>query len=102
MDTFDVRVQLAISDDREHMREIRSTVDGGNLADEPVESGNEPRLSHMSMNERAFPIIGVESVGATRVFYEALRFSQTYRFPSDREPEHLSMSRGGRASASVR
>jgi lactoylglutathione lyase len=46
------------------------------------------------MSERAFPIIGVENVSATRSFYEELGFSQTYRFPPDGEPEYVTMTRG--------
>jgi lactoylglutathione lyase len=46
------------------------------------------------VSERAFPIIGVESVSATRTFYEALGFSQTYQFPANGEPEFVTMSRG--------
>ena len=46
------------------------------------------------MNERAFPIIGVENVEVTRAFYEALGFRQTYRFPADGEPVYVTMSRG--------
>lgn len=48
----------------------------------------------MSMSERAFPIIRVENVSVTRTFYEALGFSQTYRFPADGNPEYITMSRG--------
>lgn len=46
------------------------------------------------MSERAFPIIGVQNVSATRAFYEALGFSQTYQFPADGQPEYVTMSRG--------
>ena len=48
----------------------------------------------MSTIDRAFPIIGVESVSATRAFYEAIGFSQTYRFPADGQPSYVTMSRG--------
>lgn len=47
-----------------------------------------------NMSERAFPILAVESVSATRGFYEALGFFETYRFPADGEPGYVTMSRG--------
>jgi lactoylglutathione lyase len=59
-----------------------------------MSSEHEPGLSNVTRNERAFPILGVESVSATRAFYEALGFSQTYRFPADGEPGYVTMSRG--------
>lgn len=46
------------------------------------------------MSERAFPIVAVESVSATRGFYEALGFFETYRFPAAGEPGYVTMSRG--------
>lgn len=59
-----------------------------------MSSRRDPGHPDMSTIERAFPIIGVESVSATRGFYEALGFSQTYRFPADGEPGYVTMSRG--------
>jgi catechol 2,3-dioxygenase-like lactoylglutathione lyase family enzyme len=47
------------------------------------------------MSERAFPIIYVDDVPAARAFYEALGFSQTYRFPAEGEPGYVTMSRAG-------
>ena len=41
-----------------------------------------------------FPIISVDDVSATRSFYEALGFSQTYQFPPEGEPDFISMERG--------
>ena len=46
------------------------------------------------MSERAFPIVGVENVLVTRALYEALGFSQTYQFPTDGEPQYVTMTRG--------
>ena len=46
------------------------------------------------MSDRVFPIISVEDVPATRAFYEALGFSQTYQFPPDGEPDYVTMRRG--------
>jgi catechol 2,3-dioxygenase-like lactoylglutathione lyase family enzyme len=45
------------------------------------------------MSERAFPIIYVDDVPAARAFYEALGFSQTYRFPAEGKPDYVTMSR---------
>lgn len=45
------------------------------------------------MSERAFPIISVRNLPATR-FYERLRFSQTYQFPPEGEPGFVTMERG--------
>ena len=46
------------------------------------------------MSDRAFPIISVDDVPATRTFYEALGFSQTYQFPPAGEPDFITMERG--------
>ena len=46
------------------------------------------------MSDRAFPIIAVVDLPATRAFYEALGFSQTYQFPPDGEPGFVTMTRG--------
>ena len=46
------------------------------------------------MSERAFPIVSVENVRASRAFYEALGFSQTYQYPTDGEPQYVTMTRG--------
>jgi lactoylglutathione lyase len=46
------------------------------------------------MTDRAFPIISVEDLPATRRFYEQLGFAQTYQFPPDGEPGFVTMERG--------
>jgi lactoylglutathione lyase len=46
------------------------------------------------MSERAFPIITVQDLAATRAFYERLGFIQTYRFPPEGEPGFVTMERG--------
>jgi lactoylglutathione lyase len=46
------------------------------------------------MSDRAFPIISVHDLPATRRFYEALGFTQTYQFPPEGEPDFVSMERG--------
>ena len=46
------------------------------------------------MNDRAFPIISVRDLPATRTFYERLGFSQTYQFPPEGEPGFVTMERG--------
>src|SRR5262245_1592667 len=46
------------------------------------------------MSDRAFPIISVQDLPATRRFYEQLGFEQTYQFPSEGEPEFVTMERG--------
>ena len=46
------------------------------------------------MADRAFPIISVDDLPATRRFYEELGFSQTYQFPPEGEPGYVSMERG--------
>jgi lactoylglutathione lyase len=46
------------------------------------------------MSDRAFPIISVEDLPATRAFYERLGFSQTYQFPPEGEPGYVTMERG--------
>lgn len=46
------------------------------------------------MSDRAFPIISVADLPATRVFYEALGFTQTYQFPPEGEPGFVTMERG--------
>ena len=47
------------------------------------------------MTDRAFPIISVRDFGASRDFYAALGFVQTYQFPPDGEPGFVTMERGG-------
>jgi lactoylglutathione lyase len=47
------------------------------------------------MTDRAFPIISVTDLPATRTFYERLGFTQTYQFPPDGEPGFVTMERGG-------
>ena len=47
------------------------------------------------MTERAFPIISVRDLAASRDFYSALGFVQTYQFPPDGEPGFVTMERGG-------
>jgi ketosteroid isomerase-like protein/predicted enzyme related to lactoylglutathione lyase len=47
------------------------------------------------MTDRAFPIISVVDLGATRAFYEGLGFVQTYQFPPEGEPGFVTMARGG-------
>ena len=46
------------------------------------------------MTDRAFPIISVGDLPATRMFYERLGFSQTYQFPPEGEPGFVTMDRG--------
>ena len=46
------------------------------------------------MTGRAFPIISVVDLGATRAFYERLGFAQIYQFPSEGEPGFVTMARG--------
>jgi lactoylglutathione lyase len=46
------------------------------------------------MSERAFPIISVRDLPATRAFYEQLGFAQTYQFPPEGEPGFVTMQRG--------
>ncbi|MCU1633585.1 MAG: hypothetical protein JWM61_2237 [Micrococcaceae bacterium] len=48
-----------------------------------------------SMSTGAFPIISVQDLRASRVFYERLGFSQTYQFPPDGEPGFVTMEREG-------
>jgi lactoylglutathione lyase len=45
------------------------------------------------MSDRAFPVISVEDLPATRRFYEHLGFQQTYQFPPEGEPEFITMER---------
>ena len=45
-------------------------------------------------NDRAFPIISVTDLLATRAFYERLGFAQTYQFPPEGEPGFVTMERG--------
>jgi lactoylglutathione lyase len=47
-----------------------------------------------AMNDRAFPIISVSDLPATRTFYERLGFTQTYQFPPEGEPGFVTMARG--------
>jgi lactoylglutathione lyase len=46
------------------------------------------------MTDRAFPIISVADLPATRAFYERLGFVQTYQFPPEGEPGFVTMQRG--------
>lgn len=46
------------------------------------------------MSDRAFPIITVSDLRATRSFYEQLGFTQAYQFPADGEPAFITMERG--------
>jgi lactoylglutathione lyase len=46
------------------------------------------------MSDRAFPIISVQDLAATRRFYETLGFSQIYQFPPEGEPGFVAMERG--------
>lgn len=46
------------------------------------------------MTDRAFPIISVRDLHATRRFYEQLGFAQTYQYPPDGEPGFVTMERG--------
>ena len=46
------------------------------------------------MVDRAFPIISVSDLPATRRFYEELGFAQTYQFPPEGEPGFVTMERG--------
>jgi lactoylglutathione lyase len=46
------------------------------------------------VTDRAFPIISVRDLRATRSFYQDLGFSQTYQFPPEGEPGFVTMERG--------
>lgn len=46
------------------------------------------------MSDRAFPIISVRDLSATRAFYEELGFAQTYQFPPEGEASFVTMERG--------
>lgn len=46
------------------------------------------------MSDRAFPIISVRDLPATRTFYEELGFTQTYQFPPEGEAGFVTMERG--------
>ncbi|VXB41960.1 glyoxalase/bleomycin resistance/extradiol dioxygenase family protein [Citricoccus sp. K5] len=46
------------------------------------------------MQDRAFPILSVQDLTATRAFYEQLGFTQTYQFPPEGEPGFVTMKRG--------
>ena len=46
------------------------------------------------MSDRAFPIITVADLSATRAFYEQLGFSQAYQFPPEGEAAFVTMERG--------
>ena len=46
------------------------------------------------MDGRAFPIISVNDLPATRRFYEQLGFTQVYQFPAEGEPGFVTMERG--------
>jgi len=52
------------------------------------------RCNPSVMSDRAFPIISVQDLPATRAFYEELGFSQTYQFPSEGEAGFVTMQRG--------
>jgi lactoylglutathione lyase len=45
-------------------------------------------------SDRAFPIITVRDLPATRRFYEQLGFIQTYQFPPEGEPGFVTVARG--------
>lgn len=45
------------------------------------------------MADRAFPIISVRDLDATRRFYEQLGFRQVYQFPPEGEPGFVTMER---------
>lgn len=49
----------------------------------------------LRMSDRAFPIITVGDLPATRAFYERLGFSQTYQFPPEGDAGFVTMERGG-------
>ncbi len=46
------------------------------------------------MADRAFPIISVRDLPATRRFYEQLGFTQTYQCPPEGEPGFVTLERG--------
>ena len=46
------------------------------------------------MSARAFPILSVRDLPATRAFYERLGFVQTYQFPPDGVAGYVTMDRG--------
>jgi predicted enzyme related to lactoylglutathione lyase len=46
------------------------------------------------MSDRAFPIITVSDLAATKGFYERLGFVQTYQFPPEGEPGFVTLERG--------
>lgn len=46
------------------------------------------------MSDRAFPIITVSDLSATRSFYEQLGFTQVYQYPPEGEPGFVTMERG--------
>jgi lactoylglutathione lyase len=46
------------------------------------------------MSDRAFPIITVHDLPATRRFYQELGFVQTYQFPPEGEPAFVTLERG--------
>ena len=46
------------------------------------------------MSDRAFPIITVGDLSATRAFYEHLGFSKAYQFPPEGEAGFVTMERG--------
>jgi lactoylglutathione lyase len=46
------------------------------------------------MSDRAFPIVSVRDLPATRRFYEQLGFAQVYQFPDEGEPAFVTMQRG--------
>jgi lactoylglutathione lyase len=47
------------------------------------------------VSDRAFPLITVQDLPATRAFYERLGFVQTYQFPEDGEPGFVTMEQRG-------
>ncbi len=72
------------------------TPDVGACADRLNDSGRHTSSCDPGrMTDRAFPIISVEDLPATREFYERLGFTQTYQFPPNGEPGFVTMERGG-------
>ena len=59
-----------------------------------VAEGVAVRWHPQGMSDRAFPIISVQDLRATRAFYEQLGFSQIYQFPPEGEPGFVTMERG--------
>ena len=57
-------------------------------------SSRSARARSWVMSDRAFPIITVRDLAATRSFYEQLGFAQVYQFPPEGEPVFVTMERG--------